>query len=633
MEGRKIGPFNHIFTSEDKPDAFPEGFRPPDGGFIAFTLNPKQATYEDLKQIGLLRLGRVIERPNQEVLLTITEDSYSKNPAAMIAAIAILKDKFPAQTPEQKKFYAQLTQFQAKCIAQQPKGKRPPKSRPISTYKIDEGDKKGIAASVNATALATKKTKQGKPSEKSSVLKKNTLVIADIEVFNAFCYKAELGDQHPKVRAVHDEANMRAGVVSKKENFTSFYDISVVNHGLIDRQQLLTLFVAYILVAAYVNSENDLHAGNYGKDKSIELSLKIDDDQASWEISSEFATTLPAGYPDPVAAFPITERDILNFPQLTDAVPFHWIDRGVPVFDIFAAKNPEQVVIDKAKKIYKIDEAFIKDKEFNKQKYTMFLKCILMPDEAYRAYGQAAFSDEDAMLRDTMVALKTTRTELLKQTLLKMPEFRDFIRDNPQAIEKIITEFEENNGSYKEKDASLRVDVAKVRATYDQEIVPALSKVQDRKPAPEKSKVQTTQATTREVGLFANKQTKPSLDIDNILNNLGKNLLFFIAPLQNKTVFVAWTKNLKGTDRTDYVDCAKKLNEALKGITDGAMLFNSALSSLLKNNDKPMRSLLATHPALGAQLQSYMQKSITSKWYDDNKIQQQQRAPAPPLVK
>jgi hypothetical protein len=279
--------------------------------------------------------------------------------------------------------------------------------------------------------------------------------ISVIEPFNAICYQLLLGhERHPDVRAVFDENNQRYGVVSKKlEGFQSFHDRFLKN-GEIPRQvDLLQYQAVHILVAAYTEKENDLHGGNWGDvpdGNGGRRYIKIDDDQSTYSLTSRYLGIGPQStlFRKVAAAnaFPVTANDIREFPILSDASPRCSPDRSDSgLINFNNIKNNEQ---------------FIKDK------FYMFLKRIVIPDDVY--YNSAAATIPSLSKRNAYANDKCERTRELHNVLVNMPEFQNYLINHQDVIEQIIDEFKTYNQHYpKQKHASLRVDLDQVKMNFN----------------------------------------------------------------------------------------------------------------------------------------------------------------------
>ena len=104
-----------------------------------------------------------------------------------------------------------------------------------------------------------------------------------------------------------------------------------------------------------------------------------------------------------------------------------------------------------------------KDKKFISDKYYLFLKRILIPREVYEAAAAATLSKEKKCKE--FADHKCNKTEELKKTLLDLREFRTYVLNNPDVIDKIVKEFEEYNRA--EKHLALHVDANVIKANFE----------------------------------------------------------------------------------------------------------------------------------------------------------------------
>ncbi|WP_412755894.1 hypothetical protein [Legionella bozemanae] len=285
--------------------------------------------------------------------------------------------------------------------------------------------------------------------------------VTEIEAFNGMCYRLLLNDRTPRVRSVHDNQGNRVGVISRAiDNFQSLHDYYLnqkKQFGYLrspPQMNLVKSGIGRILGAAYTEEENDLHGGNIGYDPINLISYKIDHDQATWPITSKYQNKNPNKplYKDneraygikPKDAFPITQRDITNFPHLRDAKPRNFPDEtdsgilNLPGIE----DNPD----------------FIKDV------FSVFLKRALFNEQIYRAIANETI--ENPKLREELVAHKTRRSELLKEELVKNKKFLNFLIENPDLKNQIIGEFREYNADYNE-DSPLRLDLEDLGNKFD----------------------------------------------------------------------------------------------------------------------------------------------------------------------
>lgn len=431
-------------ATSDYPDR--SSIPPEKKPYIVFTLPPHQKSVDYLRDIKSAKLG-VIVCTKSKLTLTVTSDQK------VIQAIDIfLKESSIHSHDENKELIAHLNTYRKKCQerhAQKPKKLPPLKSKPYSKFeKIADAPYK----TTNVTYLVKKKEHpeeeyiyKGNPSGRS---------ISEIEVFNSLCYQLLLDDCHPNVIAVHGENGERVGLVSRKiPDLESFYDFYKSNKP--SEQDLVEAEVAAVWVSAYVEEENDLHSGNYGiRRNSIGKVrfVKYDNDQTTRPLTSKYVELDPKkertrNRPAPINAFPVTERDILNFPKLEDAKPDQW---------------PSSESIDTPINI----DYFIAQEKFVEDKWYMFLRRILIPDEMYEVIGFATIRSEKT--RRKFIDHKCNKTKELKKVLLNIPEFQTYVITHPDVIEKIKAGFATYNQNYtKEKYQFLRVNLDQIQENFN----------------------------------------------------------------------------------------------------------------------------------------------------------------------
>ncbi|STY29625.1 ankyrin repeat protein [Legionella wadsworthii] len=290
-----------------------------------------------------------------------------------------------------------------------------------------------------------RRTRDEKDSKRSYVYKEAlNSNFGEIEAFNGLCYRMLLGEHAAKVRGVHDDSNSTIAVVSKLiPEYLSFYSYYKLNNKKgVSTEDFIKLKFPQILVAAYCEEENDLNAENFGFGRNKEgeiISVKIDHGESTYPVLSQ-QRDIPVK-----RQFTITTHDIIHFPILKDAVP-----------SIFVHEYP--------KKLLDVEE-LIHNKDFISQKYYSFLKRILIDDQNYMEIATATVNSE--ALRQELVADKIERTSLLKTTLIAIPEFRQYIIQNPSVIHQIIQEFREFNLEIKKpEDQPLKIDTEKVYSKF-----------------------------------------------------------------------------------------------------------------------------------------------------------------------
>ena len=395
--------------------------------------------YTKLEKNGFAMLGEPPIQKENYLYLTITNE---RKVVEVIRQFLLMPEyKLKANN----KLIESLKQFSRRCAQQdsRKKAKRiPPKSKAFSDYQAV--DHPAFTASRSKTYFVHKK---GSP-HKQYVFKTNITgrPISEYEAFHGFCYQLLLGNRHPKVRSVHDILGNRIGVISELlENFQSLHDYDE-SHGSLSKDDIVKTEMIKLWVAAYVEEEADLHADNYGFDHSG-FSVKIDDARSGWPLTSKYALIDPdkadakaTFKTSPATAFAVTERDIASFPFLKDAKLYYWCDKA-NTRKYFAKHALRQAA---------------KEEKFNDDKYYLFLKRILIPDEIYLAIARATISHPKQ--RAAFAAHKIKKTNELEKVLLSTPGFQDYVMKHPESIKQILDEFADYNKEFENaKNESLQV--------------------------------------------------------------------------------------------------------------------------------------------------------------------------------
>jgi hypothetical protein len=428
-----------------------------------------QKKIEYFQKTYLMKFG-TIDRNIKQFVLTV---SGYKN---VVQAIKLFTQQENCELiyPYDKNYlnFLQLEQFKIKCedhVTQMNKPKRMIPSR----SKLDEKFVKIEGAPTYNSSNVTYRVRHTK-SEIEYVFKVNMSkrAISEFEVFNALCYQVLLDDRHPNVIAVHNNSGEFVGIASElipefKSLHDYFKDIQCVlfkpeqytNHllGKSDLKQslrspsleiLLKGEIVKVWAAAYTQCESDLHGGNvyFGIDNFFG---KIDDDRSSIQYTAKYHSIDPEkgstilGYSAPVDAFRVTERDILNFPKLLDAKPKNWPDRS-------------------DNNLIQFDELIQQEKYIN-DKYYMFLKRILVPDETYQQIVNIASSSEKR--KNQMLTQQCQKTKELEKVLVNMSEFQSYVLSHLSAVAEICDEFERINK--KQKKFGMSIDIGSVNRKFN----------------------------------------------------------------------------------------------------------------------------------------------------------------------
>lgn len=446
--------FQEVYTHED---VLPENIEKPEKKpFIILTLPDDFCNIDYLIQnFPLFKKLGYFEVKDQKQILTIT----SKRKVGIVIN-AILSSPDYNHKENNELFYS-LTLLQQELTKTAKTYHPPHKSKERAQYHSVPDE---IIRETNAPK-PSHHTEKVKKVDKSTIeilkTEESGRRVTEIEAFNGMCYRLLLNDRTPRVRSVHDNQGNRVGVISRAiDNFQSLHDYYLNQKKQIGylrsppQMNLVKSGIGRILGAAYTEEENDLHGGNIGYDPINLISYKIDHDQATWPITSKYQNKNPNKplYKDneraygikPKDAFPITQRDITNFPHLRDAKPRNFPDEtdsgilNLPGIE----DNPD----------------FIKDV------FSVFLKRALFNEQIYRAIANETI--ENPKLREELVAHKTRRSELLKEELVKNKKFLNFLIENPDLKNQIIGEFREYNADYNE-DSPLRLDLEDLGNKFD----------------------------------------------------------------------------------------------------------------------------------------------------------------------
>lgn len=195
---------------------------------------------------------------------------------------------------------------------------------------------------------------------------------------------------------------------------------------------LVTAGVAKALLAAYVFMEDDCHRANIGLDSSGKV-IKIDHDMSFWPITYLIKGHRKPHLSDPTKNWPISIKDLRDFPVLVDAKPWYWpaTDRFLP--RLARSGNARR------NRYSNSDTAFFKqlrkNPEFVQEKYKFLLKTLLLGvgDGLFFKTITASNIATDEIGKkysDDIVTLMTARLGELQKQLMQMPEFVQQVTNN-----------------------------------------------------------------------------------------------------------------------------------------------------------------------------------------------------------
>jgi hypothetical protein len=266
-------------------------------------------------------------------------------------------------------------------------------------------DKIATSESTHQTSVVKEKDSPA-GSKKRYIQKSNPSLrsISEIEAFNAACYGLLIDDRHPNVSAVHGESGERLGIVSEViPGFVNLLDYVKAN-GKLTEQDITHSEMMKVWTAAYIEEEFDLHPRNYGFNE-LGFCVKIDDDRSTWRLTAKYMGAHPEKemkvheHPSyktqPVHAFKVTSQEISSLPLLQKSDPFHWVDKQ---------KQDRLFLNIKWSELAKL-------KSIQNDKFYVFLRRILIPDEVYEALGKAHIGSENT--RQKFVSHKQEKTQEL----------------------------------------------------------------------------------------------------------------------------------------------------------------------------------------------------------------------------
>jgi hypothetical protein len=269
--------------------------------------------------------------------------------------------------------------------------------------------------------------------------------LAQIEAAMAAYYRLHQHHLIPKVRTQEDGFHTLSKVFPnfidlKKylaDSFTAEKKVFLINHGLPE-----------ILALSILAEEDDLHGENIGIFGRLgeQLVGRIDFDMSAYSFISRpelrglreydlFGTFSES-------KFILTPEDIDNFPILHKLDPFYWPTKKTATL---AAHGYTDAEIQAFRQL-------ADDKDFKHHAYLLFLKAILMPDEAikdvFSAYipDSVAIEGHEVSVQSYLQTGFIAKKENLKRTLLQSAKFmRWFEVLNIKDINAIFEEFAEYN--------------------------------------------------------------------------------------------------------------------------------------------------------------------------------------------
>ncbi len=193
--------------------------------------------------------------------------------------------------------------------------------------------------------------------------------------------------------------------------------------------------------------EDDLHQNNFSK-----YGWRIDFDMSQWPILYQYKESLLAKMvrtPN-IDYSKVTENDLVNFPNLIDFNPFYWPTKSIQIstttpsgITTTAYETAKQYLSKNAypKNANAIYEKLKNNLIFKHHYYTTLLKYILIPEEVFfdiaalHLRKDAAISNnENKLIIDAVKNMQVKRSREFTETLLKIPEFAEFIQTHGEQI-------------------------------------------------------------------------------------------------------------------------------------------------------------------------------------------------------
>lgn len=414
-----------------------------------------QQNFPEFKKLGLIEVKKADLALHQTITVS------SKRKVARIVKAMLSNPE--CNSPANERVISHLTEIDehlTRVLAEKKPAHRPPKSKNYASYiPINEKVKRDPEVPKSLHKVIKVK-KESKATIDILKIMDSGGRITEIEAFNALCYRLLLNDRTPMVRSVHDDEGNRIGVLSTEiadfQSLHEYYLSQAKQTGFLkspSQTHLIESGIGRILAAAYCEEENDLSGANIGYDALKIKAYKIDHDQATWPFTAKYLGVNPSRPQQsngrcrgvkPIDAFPVTQRDLNEFPYLMDAKPRSFPDEcDSKILDLVGIKE---------------------NAEFNADVQLVFLKRILITEQIYR--NIAAMTIGSPSLQQRLVAHKTQRGELLKKALLKNEKFCNFMIENPNLKEQLRYEFGQYNDDFNIT-SLLRINLEELSAHYE----------------------------------------------------------------------------------------------------------------------------------------------------------------------
>lgn len=273
-------------------------------------------------------------------------------------------------------------------------------------------------------------------------------ILAMHEAAIASCYRLLLGNKSPKTTLVYANTAKKEILAIHSEKIPGFITICTLqNISQLLQQPKFVQGLAKIFVASYLFEEDDLHKRNFGID-SAGIPCRIDFGMSFF--NTVYAQTREVHVAPIITKniWKISEQDIINFPILTEAKPWYW-----PTIDTVSTLGSIAIPLGKDKLFTAEDvtlfSSLAKNEDFIAAKYRCFLKLLLIPkkyfEEQFKMYLAPGTSMEVDNLRDALILHLNERRDTLRETLIQIPEFQNFLttqKDADTIISKLTNELQ-----------------------------------------------------------------------------------------------------------------------------------------------------------------------------------------------
>lgn len=258
-----------------------------------------------------------------------------------------------------------------------------------------------------------------------------------------------------KVNAHYNDQGKYVGVsVTEIPGFSSIKESPLTENDLKNEEVLKGLAICMVL--SWFFAEDDLHRGNMDK-----FGHRIDFDMSLYPITGYFKDSafLQMYRPSDPLRFNITARDIENFPTLIDAKPFYWPTKPQPMIDEGTRNKLSSFLPISNNAFQSMDNELLKklsdNPTFIYYKYKTMLKLSLLnkvhfkqriQDHLHKDITHPDPKFSNVKIADLILDFVLNRQQILRQTLVNMPSFQDFIlRDGEDAKISILEAFTKSN--------------------------------------------------------------------------------------------------------------------------------------------------------------------------------------------